>query len=147
MFAFVTRYLAIFKYIPGAAMIFDTWLKLWSLIVKPDLLNYIDDIEAEVLKWPGTNVRFHKYGGLQFNYEDKEIGHIHSNGLLDVLLSRKIKQCLLAEERITEHHVFKNTGWISFYINTDSDKKYALKLLRISYNKYNQVTNQENLFA
>lgn len=135
MFLFVTRYLGFLKAIPTLGWAFDGWLKFWMLIKKPEILDWMDEIEAEVLSWENTTSVIHKYGGMQFNYRDKEIGHIHSNGLLDMLLSRSVKQSLMQEGRIEDHHSFINTGWISFYMHNADDKEYALKLLRMGYER------------
>ena len=135
MFLFITRYLGFLKSVPTLGWAFDGWLKLWILIKKPEILDWMDEIEVEVLSWENTASVIHKYGGMQFNYRGKEIGHIHSNGLLDMLLSRSVKQSLMQEGRVEDHHSFVNTGWISFYIHNDSDKEYALKLLRIGYER------------
>ncbi|MES2063037.1 MAG: luciferase family protein [Bacteroidota bacterium] len=129
MFVFIIRYFGFLKFVPGLALLFDAQLKLWTLIANPNLLDWIDDIEKEVLTWPGTTVTNHKYGGLQFNYHGKELGHIHSNGLLDMLLSRKIKQQLMQQDRrVQDHHSFKNSGWISVYLKYHDDKHLAIEL-------------------
>lgn len=133
MFSFIVKNFGFLKSVPLAAYVFDSWLKVYALIRNPELLNWIDEIESEVLKWPGVTISMHKYGGIQFNFKGKEIGHLHSNGLLDILYSQKVKTRLLKDGRIQAHHVFKNSGWISFYINNSDDKKYAKKLLSISY--------------
>jgi Luciferase len=136
MFLFVIRYLGFLKFIPGLGVLFDGWLKIYTLLTKPDLLDWIDEIEAQTLRWPGISISTHKYGGMQINCSGKEVGHIHSNGLLDMLLSRNIKSRLMLEnDRIQEHHSFKNTGWISLYIHTEYDLKFALKLLRLGYER------------
>lgn len=110
--------------------LFDGLLKLWTYFTQPVLLDWMDEIEAEVLRWGRTTSVIDKYGGTQFNYNGREIGHIHSNGLLDMLLSRSAKAELMLDGRITDHHTFKNTGWISFYIRNVEDKDYAVALLR-----------------
>jgi len=136
MFLFVIRYLGFLKFIPGLGILFDGWLKIFTLLTKPDMLDWIDEIEAQTLRWSGISISTHKYGGLQINCNGKEVGHIHSNGLLDMLLSRNIKARLMLEDnRVEEHHSFKNTGWISFYIHTEYDLKIALKLLRLGYER------------
>lgn len=109
-------------------------LKLWVLVTHSEILDWMDEIEAEVLSWKGTTISKHKYGGLQFNYNGKEIGHLHSNGLLDILYSRKIKKKLMEYGKIKQHHVFESSGWISFYLERPADKRYAIQLLLISYN-------------
>ena len=135
MFTFVTRYLGFLKSVPTLGWLFDGLLKLWADFTKPALLDWMDEIEAEVLQWAHTTSVIHKYGGMQFNYKGKEIGHIHSNGLLDMLLSRPIKAQLMQDGSISDHHTFKNTGWISFYICNSEDKNYALRLLRKGYER------------
>lgn len=63
------------------------------------------------------------------------MGHIHSNGLLDILFDRKTKQLLFMEGKIEHHHIFVNSGWVSFYIKQKEDKVYAIKLLKMAYTK------------
>jgi len=107
-------------------------LRLWTLLSNHQLLAWMDDVEAQVLKIEGTSWSLHKYGGLQFNYLGKEIGHLHSNGLLDVLYSRTVKDKLKMDGRIQDHHVFANSGWISFYLEHPADVSYANELLLIA---------------
>jgi len=52
-----------------------------------------------------------------------------------MLLSRKIKLELMDEGRIQDHHSFKNTGWISFYMYTGADTEYALELLKLAHER------------
>ncbi|RKR82439.1 hypothetical protein BDD43_2619 [Mucilaginibacter gracilis] len=142
MFKFIIKYLGFLKVVPMVALVFDCMLKLLMLITNPAIANYIDELEATVLRWPGTSTTLHKYGGIQFNYRGTEIGHIHSNSLLDILLSLKTKQMLLAEGRATDHHTFIKSGWVSFYIKNDSDARYAVKLLKLGYQKHTKSVIQ-----
>jgi len=93
----------------------------------------IDDIEEEIEQWPGTHISMHKYGGIQFNVGDKEIGHIHGNGAVDMLLSLKIKNELLKEGKVNDHHTFKNSGWITYYLNDKDKSAYPIRLFKLSY--------------
>ena len=128
-------------------LVFDSLLKLHSLVFKNELLDWLDEIEAEILSWEGTSVSLHKYGGLQFNYKGVEIGHLHSNGLLDILYNRILKQQFMLQGRISPHHVFKDSGWISFYIETDNDVKYAKELLSVAYHKIAGPPQKEGSLA
>lgn len=127
------RYLGFLKRVPLLGWMYDGTLKLWTYLTHPEILDWIDAIEAEVSSWENVIIHLHKYGGLQFDYDDKEIGHIHSNGLLDMLLNRKLKAELMPDGRIQDHHTFRNSGWISFYMRTEEDKYYAIALLRMGY--------------
>jgi hypothetical protein len=137
MFRFIVKYLGFLKRVPLLALLFDSQLKLWILITNTQLLDCLDDIEDEVLSWGGTSLSMHKFGGMQFNCNGKEMGHIHSNGILDIRFSRIIKQQLIEQGRVTDHHVFANSGWISFYIRKQEDVAYAVKLLKMSWMKIN----------
>jgi len=105
------------------------------LLTQPACLDQIDKIENEVLKWKDTSVSLHKFGGSQFNHNRREFAHIHSNGLLDILFTQKIKAELMLDGRVEPHHVFKKSGWISFYVRHGEDVDYALFLLKLSYDK------------
>lgn len=133
MFHFVVKYLGFLKWIPVLPHIFDTFLKLSYLIYNKRIVELTDEIESVVSEWDGVTSSLHKYGGLQFNYGNREIGHIHSNGLVDIFFDRKKKKELLAIGMAEEHHVFKNSGWVSLYIKTEADMNNAILLLKMSY--------------
>ncbi|SEN98247.1 hypothetical protein SAMN05216436_12765 [bacterium A37T11] len=107
------------------------------LAYKPALLEWLSDIETEIESWPGITLSFHRYGGTQFNFRGKELGHMHSNGLVDIRFSRAIKKRLLGEGRIKDHHVLRQSGWVSFQIKSAEDRQYGLYRV--------EVINQETL--
>lgn len=133
MLDWVVKNLGFLKHVPVLPHVFDVWLKLISLFTNKNLSDYIDEIEFEVLSWQHTHVSVHKYGGIQFNKHKRELGHIHGNGLLDVLLNREQKFLLMKQYAVEDHHVFKNSGWISFRIKTPTDKLTAIEILRYAY--------------
>lgn len=133
MFKFVVKHLGVLKYVPFFALIFDSLLFTCGLIFNRKVIECMEEIEEEVNSWKGVSVSLHKFGGRQFNVGNREIGHIHSNGTVDILFTVKIKNELIAKCKAQEHHVFKKSGWISFYIKEEKDKKDALELLRRSY--------------
>jgi len=135
MFSFVARKLNFLKSIPLFALVFDSLLKMWMLMACPERLDQIDEIENEVLTWGNTTSSLHKFGGPQFNYKETEFAHIHSNGLLDILFTQKIKAELMLAGKIEQHHIFGKSGWISFYIQEPEDIDYALFLLKLSYQR------------
>jgi hypothetical protein len=147
MFNFTVKYFGFLKHIPFLPLLFDFFLKIETLIKNKQVLFFMDEIEEEVLSWQKTKSGFHKYGGIQFDTGKKEIGHIHSNGLLDILFSKEIKERLIAENKVIEHHIFKNSGWISFFIRTKQDKNAALELLKYSYElKFNPEPQRKKLY-
>lgn len=135
IFSFVVKRLGFIKSIPLTALIFDSGIKMWLFISKSNKLIWLDAIEEELLTWEGVNISLHKFGGTQFNYHKKEIGHLHSNGILDILFDKKTKQKLMLDGEAKDHHIFKKSGWISFYIEQEADVIIANKLLKIAYEK------------
>lgn len=138
MFSFVVKWFGFLKSIPLVAIFYDSLIKLWLLVTNPKMLGWIDELEEMVLSFPSTEITVHKYGGAQFNYRQKEFAHCHSNGILDILLNQQLKKKLLQDGRIVDHHVFKNSGWITFYIKTNDDVFYAKSLLRLAYDRANK---------
>ena len=133
MFSFIVNRFGALKHIPLMPHLFDALLKIGVLLSNKKILDLMDEIETEVLSWTNTSLHIHKYGGIQFNLGKKELGHIHGNGLLDILFSRKIKSQLLQEGKVKEHHTFKNSGWITFHIQNVDDKRIAIDLLKYAY--------------
>ena len=132
MFDFCLKYFGFLKHAPLMPHLFDAMLKMEKALTKPEVLGYIDDIEMHVLSWKGLRVSTHRLGGIQFNVNGKEIGHIHGNGMLDILFSRNISEKLISENKASEHHIHKQSGWISFLICNERDKARALELLEFS---------------
>lgn len=135
MFRFVVNYLGFLKHISIFAWIFDATFVLWNAVFNPNLTQALDVIENRVAAWNDVTLRVHKFGGIQFNYKKKEIGHIHSNGILDILFSIKTKKYLIQQGHALEHHLFKKSGWVTFYIHSEGDIEKAIWLLKLSYSK------------
>ena len=135
MFNLVVRYLGFLKRFPLLAWLFDAMFMIWNMLFNRRLAASIELLEARVSDWPFVKVSIHKYGGRQFNLNLKEIGHVHSNGVLDLIFDRDTKATLLQICAAKDHHVFKDSGWISFYIRSEKDVDEALELLALSYRR------------
>jgi hypothetical protein len=90
-------------------------------------------IESIVSDWPGTEVKPHDRGGREFTLNGREIGHIHQSQLVDIPFAKRVRDILLEERRAQKHHVFPNSGWVSYQIESDQDVDGALWLLRVAY--------------
>src|SRR5690349_1481899 len=100
MFDFIVNRFGILKHIPFLPHLFDALLKIGTFISNRNALDYVDDIEKEVLRWENTSLQTHKFGGIQFNVNGKELGHIHGNGFLDILFSKRIKAELISSGKV-----------------------------------------------
>jgi hypothetical protein len=106
--------------------------------------NLIDKIEQSLLTWLSVSATEHNRGGREFKWKDKEIGHIHWNGDLDILFSKKIRDALLADKKVQIHKWVPDSGWTTLVVNDESDIASALQLLKLSYlQKTKKLDNQD----
>src|SRR5689334_19495574 len=89
-------------------------------------------IDETVTQWPDVVSGPHRFGGLEWMIGKSEIGHIHGNRQLDIVLPRKVRDELVAAGRAEPHHIYPQIG-ITFYINEPSDVDAAIELLHIAY--------------
>lgn len=128
MFRWVAK-LGMLKRVPLMPWLWDALMGIWNIAFHPAIAAAIDRIETQVTTWEGVTVTLHRYGGRQFNYHGREIGHIHSNGLADILLDRKTKQCLLLRGLVENHHTFPDSGWVSIQMGTDRSEETIIALM------------------
>ena len=83
--------------------------------------------------WAGVSVQPHRFGGLEYGLSGIELGHVHGDRLLDVPFTKKVRDLLITAGLAAEHHILKDSGWISFYLETQEDTAHALWLLKMSY--------------
>lgn len=81
----------------------------------------------------GIETAPHRFGGVEFQIEGREVGHIHRNGLVDIPFHKKIKAQLLAEGKADDHHILPEAGWISFHVRHNDDIAHAVWLLKLAY--------------
>jgi hypothetical protein len=93
----------------------------------------LDRITAEITAWPGMSAGPHRFGGVEYTLGSTEIGHIHSNGMVDIPFNSKLRDQLIAEGLAGPHHLLKDTGWITTFIRDAADEARALRLYRLNY--------------
>lgn len=90
-------------------------------------------IRATVSGWDGVTSHPHRFGGTEYRLGDREIGHVHGDGLVDIPFPTKVRNELVAAGRAVPHYVLPESGWVSFYIDAPEDVENAVALLRRSY--------------
>jgi hypothetical protein len=93
-------------------------------------------IREAVGSWPGVTVAPHRFGGLEYLYGRKEMGHVHGDRLADLPMPRRLRDELVAAGRAEPHHVLPETGWISVFINSPDDVEGVIELFRLQYERY-----------
>ncbi|QHW34698.1 hypothetical protein GZH47_30480 [Paenibacillus rhizovicinus] len=92
-------------------------------------------IETEVLSWPEVSQQPHRFGGTEYLYREQEIGHLHGEQLLDVLFPKTLRDDLVNMGNARPHHIYPDSGWVSYYLRTCEDAAGAIALLRLKYDR------------
>ena len=93
-------------------------------------------IHREIAAWPGVTVAPHQFGGVEFRYGRKELGHLHGDRLADLPFPRRIRDELIAAGRAAPHHVLPESGWVSRWIAGSEDVVEVVALFRMQYERY-----------
>jgi hypothetical protein len=92
-------------------------------------------IAQEVSSWPGVSAHPHQFGGVEFRYGKRELGHLHGNHLADLPFPRRIRDELVASHRAEPHHVLPETGWVSRRIKSADDEAAVIELFRLNHQR------------
>jgi Family of unknown function (DUF5519) len=104
---------------------------------------HVKKLEEEVSVWQNISVHPHRFGGWEFQFGDAEVGHVHTNGTVDIPFPRSIRDALLSDGLAEEHHWVPNSGWITFQMRSEEDLSHALWLMRLSYLRYALKTSSD----
>src|SRR5262245_43361368 len=94
-----------------------------------------ETIERELLSWPDVTAGPHRFGGRAFRVGKTEIGHLHGNTVADLPFPRAERDALVASGKVSPHHHLPNSGWVSFYFQSEGDIPFALSLFRRNYER------------
>jgi hypothetical protein len=93
-------------------------------------------IRQELTTWPGVEAVPHRFGGTEYRYGRKEMGHVHGDRLADLPLPRKLHDQVITDGRASAHHVLPDTGWVSCWMHGPEDAAGVIELFRIQYERY-----------
>jgi hypothetical protein len=102
-----------------------------------------DRIKAELVTWPGVTAEPHRFGGVEYRYGRKEMGHVHGDRLADLPFPRRIRDQLIAAGRAQPHHVLPETGWVSRWISSADEAEEVVALFRINYDRYSSEPGRQ----
>lgn len=101
-------------------------------MMKTDTQKLIIKIENEVLSWDETTMGINTFGGIDFMFRKKEIGHIHWNSDLDILFGKQLTAELLKHNLVQEHK-YVPIAAITYPVLSKVNIPFAISLLRFSY--------------
>ena len=94
-----------------------------------------DSIAREVSSWPGVTTARHRFGGIEFRYANRELGHLHGSRLADLPFPLLVRNDLVASGRAEAHHIHAESGWVSYFIRNDADVAPVIALFRLNYDR------------
>ena len=83
----------------------------------------LKEIQKEILSWPNVTAEPHRFGGVEFRVNKREMGHIHGESLADLPFPMKIRNDLVDSGRVSPHHVLPKSGWVSYWINKNKEQR------------------------
>jgi hypothetical protein len=94
--------------------------------------DWMKVLVENVTAWPGVTSHEHRFGGVEFRVGEREIGHVHSFGIVDIPFTVKIREALIRTGRADQHHWLPKSGWTTVRIK-EHGAENARVLLRLSY--------------
>ena len=96
--------------------------------------NILASIQKQILSWPNVTAESHKFGGIEFRLNKREMGHIHGERLVDLPFPMSTRNELVSAGRVSPHHVLPQSGWVSYWISKgEEDVPAVVELFRIRY--------------
>jgi hypothetical protein len=93
-------------------------------------------IRDAVTSWPGVEAVPHRFGGTEYRFGRKEMGHVHGDRLADLPLPRRLHDEVIADGRAEPHHVLPQSGWVSCWMTGPEDAPAVIGLFRVQYERY-----------
>jgi hypothetical protein len=92
-------------------------------------------IQREIGSWPGVSSRPHRFGGTEYRYGRRELGHVHGDRFADLPFPRTVRDQLITEGRAQPHHVLPESGWVTVPIDNEEDVRKLIELFRLGYQR------------
>ncbi len=90
-------------------------------------------ITHEVSRWEGVVASPHRFGGTEFRFGKRELGHVHGDHQADIVFPMEVRNRLVEEGRAEPHHIIPQSGWTTFRFRNQEDVASAVELFRLSY--------------
>ena len=89
-------------------------------------------IEIAVLAWDGVSAHPHRFGGTEYRLGEREIGHVHGDGLVDIPFTKTVRDELIILGKAEAHHILPESGWVSIQLKSEKNVQDAIELLERS---------------
>ncbi len=104
-----------------------------------------DGLTAIISAWDGVSVSVHRYGGVEYRVDRREIGHVHSGGIADLPFPMRLRRALVSAGRAEAHHTLPNTGWVTMRLRTEHDIPSVVELFRLNYDRLRGLSSRPGI--
>jgi luciferase-like monooxygenase len=67
--------------------------------------------------------------------KQKEMGHLHGERLADLPFPVEIKKSLVSSGQALPHHIYPESGWVSYWIRNSEDIPAVIHLFKLQYER------------
>ena len=107
--------------------------------------NILASIQKQILSWPNVTAELHRFGGLEFKFNKRELGHLHGERVADLPFPMTTRNELVNSGRVSPHHVLPQSGWVSYWINNgEGDVSAVVELFRMRYEQLRSQPKRED---
>jgi hypothetical protein len=94
-----------------------------------------EQIRAEIGALPGVTAAPHRFGGTEYRYGRRELGHVHGDRFADLPFPREVRDELIATGRARPHHVLPDSGWVTAPTSSDAEVENVIALFKLGYER------------
>lgn len=105
------------------------------------MTTILENIKKEILSWPYVTSKPHRFGGLEFRINERELGHVHGDRLADLPFPMDVRNDLVNSGRVLPHHILPQSGWVSCWIKGEEDIPVVIELFKMRYDYLKPKTN------
>ena len=113
----------------------------------PALLGVAREVSFQLQTWDGVQAVTHwqlgnpeKVDGAEFHVDDKELGHIHLNGEMHLLLTKRLSKALI-QNGLAEKFRW-GAEWVQAPVSTAKNRERAVWLFRLGYDHLRSVDEE-----
>ena len=101
----------------------------------------LESIKKELLSWPYVIAEPHRFGGIEFRINKREMGHIHGDRVADLPFPMSVRNELVNSGRVSPHHFLPHSGWVSYWIKGEEDIPAVIELFKKRYDSLKPKMN------
>ena len=99
----------------------------------PTSTSIVRQVETAAAEWPGVTVHDHRFGGREFRLGTREVGHLHGDRQADIAYPRPVRDAVVGAALAGPHHLFPDSGWVTYRVDGPTSADRVVDLLRLSY--------------